>query len=309
MHNYSYKRYSILSDGDISSGLQQYLLQVSKDRFIPAADVVAFMKTLEMEAKLTSIGCSSISECTARRWLQTMDWHYKKKPNGMYIDGHKREDVVVYREKFVEHWMWCELQMMTYNNNENEAKKLTGFSVKDGPFCIIFITHNESTFYANDHRKMYWWHSSQKATLVRKGEGESIMVSNFLTAEWERLKHGDEKARIPFWAGKNRDGYFDADDLLHQVEKAIDIFKEKTNRFINGLWLFDNAPSHQKHAPNALLARYMRKSPLATWVPKGGACMRYGKYVAGQTEVSQDFYYHDDHPTMPRWFKGMEQII
>lgn len=125
------------------------------------------------------------------------------------------------------------------------------------------------------------------------------------TDSWKLFR----EARILFRAGKNRDGYFDADDLLHQVEKAVDIFEEKTNGFIKGLWLFDNAPSHQKRAPDALSARYMPKGPSATWVPRGGARMRHGKYVAGQTEVSQDFYYPDDHPTMPGWFKGMEQII
>jgi hypothetical protein len=45
-----------------------------------------------------------------------------------------------------------------------------------------------------------------------------------------------------FKAGKNRDGYFDADDLLQQVENAIDIFESKTNGFATGLFLFDNAP-------------------------------------------------------------------
>jgi hypothetical protein len=45
---------------------------------------------------------------------------------------------------------------------------------------------------------------------------------------------------------KNRDGYFDAEDLLAQVDKAIDILEDRTNRFATGLWLFDNAPSHQK---------------------------------------------------------------
>jgi len=57
-----------------------------------------------------------------------------------------------------------------------------------------------------------------------------------------------------FKAGKNRDGYFDAGDLLQQVENAIDIFESKTNGFATGLFLFDNAPSHQKRAPDALSA-------------------------------------------------------
>lgn len=29
----------------------------------------------------------------------------------------------------------------------------------------------------------------------------------------------------------------------------------------------------------------------------------------GSDGTPQDFYYPDDHPTMPEWFKGMEAII
>jgi hypothetical protein len=36
------------------------------------------------------------------------------------------------------------------------------------------------------------------------------------------------EARIIFKVGKNRDGFFDADDLLRQVDKAIDIFEGLT---------------------------------------------------------------------------------
>ena len=34
--------------------------------------------------------------------------------------------------------------------------------------------------------------------------------------------------------------------------------------------------------------------------------MRTGTLMSGE---AQDFYYPDDHPTMPGWFKGMEVII
>ena len=67
------------------------------------------------------------------------------------------------------------------------------------------------------------------------------------------------EAYILFKAGKNRDGYFSSDDLIKQVSHAIDIFKTKTNGFATGLFLFDNAPSHQKRAPDAPSAQKMPK--------------------------------------------------
>lgn len=112
-----------------------------------------------------------------------------------------------------------------------------------------------------------------------------------------------------FCAGKNRDGYFTAEHLIKQVDRAIDIFEGKTNGFAVGLWLFDNAPSHQKRAPDALSARHMVKNPSPTWTSKSGCRMRSGRWSDGKHEYIQEFYFPDNHPEMPGWFKGMEVII
>ena len=116
------------------------------------------------------------------------------------------------------------------------------------------------------------------------------------------------EARVFFKAGKNRDGYFDGEDLLRQVENAIDIFEAKSNGFATGLFLFDNAPSHQKRAPDALSAQKMPKNPHATWRHyKEGPKMRTTFF--GINNIPQDLYFPENHPTMPGWFKGMETII
>jgi hypothetical protein len=67
------------------------------------------------------------------------------------------------------------------------------------------------------------------------------------------------EARIFFKPGKSRDGWFSASDLLAQVDNAINIFEGITKGMAQGLFLFDNAPSHQKHADNAISARKMVK--------------------------------------------------
>jgi hypothetical protein len=61
------------------------------------------------------------------------------------------------------------------------------------PFRLILVTHDESTFYANDQRKNYWQHASQKHTPQPKTEGSSIMASEFMTSEWGRLTSEDGK--------------------------------------------------------------------------------------------------------------------
>ena len=100
----------------------------------------------------------------------------------------------------------------------------------NGPFRLVLITHDESTFYQNDRRKIVWAESTSRPMPQPKGDGQSIMVSDFLTSEWGRLRDGDEcvphclsplflltfvfrEARVIFKAGKNRDGYFSAEDL------------------------------------------------------------------------------------------------
>jgi hypothetical protein len=169
------------------------------------------------------------------------------------------------------------------------------------------------------------------------------MISDFLTSEWGRLHDGDEcvhrchglspilpltfvfrEAWIVFKAGKNHDGYFNAEDLLAQVDSAIDIFEGLFKGNFKALFLFDNAPSHQKRASDAISARKTVKGvPLSAFhllslnsidtAPKkgwthhpGGPRMRRSQLLNGD---NQSFYFLDDHPSMPGWFKGMEQII
>jgi len=36
------------------------------------------------------------SKTTAIQWMTAMKTHYKKEKNGMYIDGHECDDVVIY---------------------------------------------------------------------------------------------------------------------------------------------------------------------------------------------------------------------
>lgn len=115
------------------------------------------------------------------------------------------------------------------------------------------------------------------------------------------------EAHVLFRAGKNRDGYFTADDLVKQVDLVIDIFESKTSRTATGLFLFDNAPSHQKRSPDALSARKMVKGPSPHWThQKDGPRMRPGTLPDG---TRQDFYFPEDHPDYLGWFKGMEAII
>ena len=62
------------------------------------------------------------------------------------------------------------------------------------------------------------------------------------------------EAWIIFKPGKNREGFFDAMKFLSQVDNTIDIFEGLTRYEAQGLFLFDNAPSHQKCVANTISA-------------------------------------------------------
>ncbi|KAJ7059975.1 hypothetical protein C8F01DRAFT_1084402 [Mycena amicta] len=308
---------SLLDDEDFALAIKFHLQTVcAKNKHFRAQDIVDFVATEEIQTRLDAAGAQkrSISVRTARRWLKRMDWRFGARKNGMYIDGHEREDVVAYREVFVKRWMEeYEPRIVVYGNDGNVVQRPDGDTFKlpekyaGQPFQLIPVTHDESTFYKNDRRKVGWIHTSSKPTPEAKGEGESIMVTDFLVAQWGRLRLDDWEARLFFRAGKNRDGYFTSDDLLAHVDNAIDIFNKKTHKFATGLFLFDNAPSHQKRAADALSARKMPKGPHATWThTPNGPHMRPGKLADG---TAQPLYWPDNHPTMPGWFKGMEQIL
>ena len=148
VHRYGKMRSSVLQDEDFSQSIQLHLQQIAKNGYIRAQDIVDFMETPEMQQKLDEIGSrkKKISLRTAQRWLHAMGWRYGRKKNGMYVDGHEREDVVEYRREFIERWKVYEKRMYSYDNDGKVDNELSGFPVPLGQrFRLILVTHDEST--------------------------------------------------------------------------------------------------------------------------------------------------------------------
>ena len=104
-----------------------------------------------------------------------------------------------YRRAFVERWGTYDVRFHHWDDSGRELPRPNGFPVPDGlPFRLILITHDESTFYQNNCRKVVWAQETSRPTPQPKGDGQSIMVSDFLTSEWGRLRDGDECVHCPF---------------------------------------------------------------------------------------------------------------
>ncbi|KAF9471175.1 hypothetical protein BDN70DRAFT_763229, partial [Pholiota conissans] len=147
----------ILDDEDIAQSIQLHLLEISKGGYICAQDIVDYIASPEIQELLAGRSKTSIHHSTACRWLKKLDWRYAQKKKGMFVDGHEREDVVQYRDEFISRWKEYEKRFVKFDNDGNQTNNLVGFPVLQvGRFCLILVTHDESTFYANDRRKKMW---------------------------------------------------------------------------------------------------------------------------------------------------------
>lgn len=195
---------------------------------------------------------------------------------------------------------------------------------------VIFWYHDESTFYANDRRQTRWVHKSEKATPRAKGEGASLMVADFVSADYGFLRSpdGEESAQILFRAGKNRDGYFTNQEILDHATLAMDILSRHYPDDDHVL-IFDNAPTHLKRPDDALSARRMSSKPTAPDKPLFGVDIDVigedgrpvytpnGKKQRQRVRMGDARFpdgrpqslYFDEKSQRPGVFKGMAQIL
>ena len=228
LHRYGQSKWTVLDDEDISQSLQLKLSECAKRGYLKAADVVEIVSSPEMQASLTQVGVSkpTIAERTARDWLKKLNWRYEEKRNGMYIDGHEREDVVRYRIVFVTCWKEYETRFHKWDNDGNPLPLPTSFG---GHARLILVTHDESTFYQNDERKTHWAHSSSTPTPKPKGNGQSLMISDFLTVEWGRLCHGNECVFSFFtcYLGLTHPNTQSSKDFIQSRQKSRGLFRRR----------------------------------------------------------------------------------
>lgn len=97
----------------------------------------------------------------------------------------------------------------------------------------VLVTHDECIFYSNDAQDSMWLEEGE-TIIKKKGQGGSLMISDFLCACHGRLRISQERAielKIPDSArgiikpGKNEDGWWKSEDMVEQLrDRAIPIF-------------------------------------------------------------------------------------
>src|SRR6266446_2386202 len=58
---------------------------------------------------------------------------------------------------------------------------------------VITWFHNESIFYVHDRRMKGWYHKDAPAKPYKKGEGASLMIADFVSADFGWLSSPDGK--------------------------------------------------------------------------------------------------------------------
>ena len=189
--------------------------------------------------------------------------------------------------------------------------------------CVIAWFHNESIFYAHDRQTSQWVKKGFAPSPYQKGKGASLMVANFVSADYGFLHScdGKESAQVIIWPGKN----WDHEDIIAQTETAIKILAHDYQEHI---FILDNASTHLKCADDAISARKMPKfmpKEENNWGVEVTALNQNGGIIYGTDRKPlkikirmgngrlpdgspQDFYYPLNHPYAGK-FKGMAQIL
>ena len=102
---------------------------------------------------------AGICSRTARKWLNRLGYKWKDVQKGVFFDGHEREDVVEYWKTFLEEMKSLLSYFVQFQDDGTILpKEYPEDCAVGGPNRrpIIMITHNESTFLANDSYRKVW---------------------------------------------------------------------------------------------------------------------------------------------------------
>ena len=193
--------------------------------------------------------------------------------------------------------------MATY---EGEDMHRVSPQLKENEHEHILIVHDKSIFYSNDRKRGVWAQDGQ-LPLRKKGNGKSIMISEFLTEAREPfcLTSDEislnltipEKTCVILRPGKNEEGYWTSQNLVEQVElKAIPIFETIFPECVE-VFMFDNSSNHAAFMPDALVANRINIGSGGKNVSK----MRDTRWEPNNQLQKMNF--DDDQP------KGIKQIL
>ena len=236
----------------------------------------------------------SVGQTTLWRFMHEWGFKFRRASKDIYYDGHEREDVVAYHKLWSKRMVEYKKCMEVYQVDcvENVIQP----SLIPDEKKLVLVTHDESTFYANDGKQQLWLGEGE-IILRNKNPGQWIMVSEFQCACHGTMRVMGWSSRTFIKAGVNRDGYWTSEDMVKQLkEDAIPLF-ENLHPDCRAIFIFDQSSNHKAYPRNALVTRNMKKGPTRCGVVNESHDpekheYRFGRYycqICGE-QVEQDMY-------------------
>ena len=245
------KRVSFLADNDVKTKVLDMIKKTTAN-YRTVDNIKKFIDEDVIPATLGVTG--SVGKTTVARYLYEWGYSYRKNKKAIFFDGHERPDVVEYRQAWSKR-MLKYMERSEFYQGDNQEEVLEPV-LNDGEKKIVFVTHDESTFYANDGKSDFWL-TSDENYIRKKGPGSSIMISEFQCPCHGTMKSGAWTSRRYFKAGGDREGWWTYKHMVEQLkDDAIELF-ELIHPNCVGVFLFDNSSNHSAFAEDALVASRM----------------------------------------------------
>lgn len=298
------KRKSLLADEDIREKACAWLRSIKpKDR-----SPQSLQDKLEKEILLETLGeRGSLSLATVKHHMNLWGFQWRKSGQQIYFDGHERADVVEYRKAWAKRMVNYRKSMVEYEGEEMDEKIAPRLREREKK--IVWVTHDECTFYSNDGRENFWLEANE-SIIKKKGQGASIMVSDFLCPCHGPLRLPKEKAeslglpenaRCIILPGINRQGFWKSEDMVKQLRnKAIPIFKALHPNSV-ALFTFDQSTNHNAYHRDALVVNRMTLNSKE----EKEYNFKDGWYLHGTERIEQSMY---EMRNDKKWFKGIKQV-
>ncbi|KAF8833793.1 hypothetical protein BDN67DRAFT_985786 [Paxillus ammoniavirescens] len=157
---------------------------------------------------------------------------------------------------------------------------------------------------------VHWVFKGETATPHMKGEGASLMVTDFVFADhgWLRSPDGKTQGRVLFRCGKTWAGYFTNIDIQNNVKNVMAILDEHYHDE-DHILVFDNATTHPKWHTK-------ERGNWGVEVNQGSADGKVCKIKVPMSDrrfddgTMQPFYFPPNDPCGSEWiFKGMAVIL
>ncbi|OAD73769.1 hypothetical protein PHYBLDRAFT_168203 [Phycomyces blakesleeanus NRRL 1555(-)] len=163
------RRHSLFSDEDIKSTICKWIQNQRPE----SRSLIEVKKYIDGEILPRKLGIpGNTSTNTIWKYLHEWGYVFRKNSKDIYYDGHEREDVIAYRQKWAKRMMVYKKKMATFSENEETVVLPV---LRSDEIEHVLVTPDESTFYANDGKDTMWLMEDENP-IRKKGPGMSLMI-------------------------------------------------------------------------------------------------------------------------------------